>query len=74
MAETSPSSQVIRREAVRLVRQPALVACGSPTTGQQGTLAVVPLLDGDRVAGFEIRCGCGATALVECVYPEEVKS
>jgi hypothetical protein len=74
MADTSPSPQVIRREAVRLVRQPALVACGNPAAQGQGSLAVVPLLDGDRVAGFEIRCSCGSTALVECVYPEEVKS
>jgi hypothetical protein len=32
---------------------------------------VVPLLDGDRLAGFEVRCGCGASAVVECVYAEE---
>ena len=63
---------VIRRDAVRLVRQPAQIDCGSHATGRTtGTLAVVPLLDGDRVAGFEIRCGCGATAVVECVYEKE---
>lgn len=63
---------VIRRDAVRLVRQPALIDCGSDATGKvTGTLAVVPLLDGDRVAGFEIRCGCGASAVVECVYEEK---
>ena len=71
MSEVARSSTIIRRDAVRLVAQPALVECG---TGEHGRptapLAVVPLLDGDRVAGFEIRCGCGAAAIVECVYEE----
>ena len=49
-----------------------IVDCGNGTPGQ-GPLAVVPLLDGDRIAGFEIRCGCGATAVVECVYPTETR-
>lgn len=62
---------MIRRDAVRLVRQPALVECGDVAGPGQGPLAVVPLMDGDRIAGFEIRCGCGASAVVECVYPPE---
>jgi len=63
---------VIRRSDVRLVGQPALVDCGSDAAGRiTGTLAVVPLLEGDRVAGFEIRCGCGASAVVQCVYEKE---
>lgn len=73
MSEASNSQGVIRRTAVRLVGQPALIDCGSNAAGHKaGTLAVVPLLDGDRVAGFEIRCGCGASAVVECVYEKEV--
>lgn len=63
---------VIRRDAVRLVRQPAMVDCGSSTDGHRSQpITVVPLLDGDVVAGFEIRCGCGSTAVVECVYQKE---
>jgi hypothetical protein len=64
---------VIRRDAVRLSPQPALVDCssGAGTEHAARPLAVVPLLDGDRVMGFEIRCGCGATAVVECVYAKE---
>jgi len=58
---------VIRRDTVRMVAQPAMV--GSADEGQ-GPLCVVPLLDGDRVAGLEVRCGCGARAVVECIYPE----
>ena len=70
MAETPHPQGVIRRDTVKLVRQPAMVEVGSVAAGQ-GPIAVVPLLDGDRIAGFEIRCGCGATAVVECVYPTE---
>jgi hypothetical protein len=71
MTDSPHNPGVIRRDSVRIVRQPALVDCGSATAHGQGTLAVVPLMDGDRVAGFEIRCGCGANAIVECVYPTE---
>ncbi|MFM1871825.1 MAG: hypothetical protein RL398_1247 [Planctomycetota bacterium] len=62
---------VIRRDAVRIVRQPAQVGCADANHTGKGTIAVVPLLDGDRLAGFEIRCGCGSTAVVECIYPSE---
>ena len=63
---------VIRGAAVRRVEQPALVDCTSKAEGSVARpIAVVPLLDGDRIAGFEIRCGCGASAVVECVYDKE---
>ncbi|MCK5943473.1 MAG: hypothetical protein KAI24_15940 [Planctomycetes bacterium] len=75
-----PSTQnnVIRRDNVRVVAQPAMLDCGTVTEGGPAVpMAVVPLLDGDRVAGFEVRCGCGASAVVECVYedtpPEEAQ-
>lgn len=49
-----------------------MIDCGAHASGQAPrTLAVVPILDGDRVAGFEVRCGCGARAFVECVYDQE---
>lgn len=58
---------VLRRDAVRVVAHPALVEC--PGGGQPDrTITVVPLMDGDRIAGLEVRCGCGATTLIECVY------
>ena len=70
--ESSNDNNVIRRDNVRLVAQPAMLDCGTATNGKNATpLAVVPLLEGDRVAGFEIRCGCGASAVVECVYEEK---
>jgi hypothetical protein len=72
MTEGTQKPGVIHRSAVRLVQQPALVDCGTVADGHTAQpIAVVPLLDGDRIAGFEIRCGCGATAVVECVYQKE---
>jgi len=72
MAESPSNPGVIHRDSVRLTKSHALVDCGSAAAGRgQGAIAVVPLLDGDRIAGFEIRCGCGTSAVVECVYPSE---
>ncbi|MGK0154034.1 MAG: hypothetical protein ACI9SE_000985 [Neolewinella sp.] len=74
MSKSEPSTEnnVIRRDNVRLVAQPAMLDCGTASEGKSATpLAVVPLLEGDRVAGFEIRCGCGASAVVECVYEDK---
>lgn len=71
MSHIPPKTGIIRRDAVRLAPQPALIDCAAGADGQPGrSLAVVPLLDGDRVAGFEVRCGCGAAAIVECIYEE----
>ncbi len=68
---TAANPGVIRRDAVRIVRQAAMVDCTAGSGAGKGPIAVVPLLDGDRLAGFEIRCGCGCSAVVECVYPSE---
>ncbi|MSR39484.1 MAG: hypothetical protein EXS02_11700 [Planctomycetes bacterium] len=60
------SNEVIRRNTVRLVPQPAMVGCSD---AGQSSISVVPLMSGDRVAGLEVRCVCGARAVIECVYP-----
>jgi hypothetical protein len=74
MTDSHKKPGIIPRNAVRIGQQPVLVDCGSTSDGQRTQpLAVVPLLDGDRVAGFEVRCGCGAAAVVECVYAAEPK-
>lgn len=74
MTDSESKPGIIRRDAVRLVRQPAMVDCGTASNGHAGApIAVVPLLDGDKIAGFEIRCGCGASAVVECIYGEETR-
>ena len=72
----STNNNVIQSDKVKLVAAPAMLDCATVTDGKPAqTMAVVPLLDGDRVAGFEVRCGCGASTIVECVYedtqPEE---
>ena len=69
MTNSEPKG-VLRRDSVRIVKQPAVVDCAGATK-DSGALSVVPLMDGDRVAGLEIRCNCGSSTLVECVYAEE---
>ena len=72
MNPSSDNPGVIRGAAVRRMSQPALVDCSSKGPGDTTRpISVVPLLDGERIAGFEIRCGCGAAAVVECVYEKE---
>jgi hypothetical protein len=62
---------VIRRDAVRFVPLGAVLDWGAPGDEPASKpLAIVPLLDGDRIAGFEVRCGCGAAAMIECVYED----
>jgi len=68
-SKTGTQHNVIRSTSVRMASQPAMLECGTVTDAPAGTpIAVVPLLDGDRIAGFEVRCGCGASTVVECVY------
>ena len=65
----SNKSGIIRRDNLRVVSQPAMLDCGGVTeAGSKSALAIVPLMEGDVVAGFEVRCGCGASAIVECIY------
>lgn len=71
MATPNERPGVIRRDAVRLLKQPVLVDCSTADGDQAQPIAVVPLLDGDRVVGFTVRCGCGASAVVECLFAEE---
>lgn len=67
--------QVIPSRSVRRIPQPVMVDCGSAAPGGgRGPIVVVPLMDGDRVAGLEIRCGCGSATIVECIYQDEEKS
>jgi|SoiMethySBSTD1v2_1073268.scaffolds.fasta_scaffold1000500_3 hypothetical protein len=73
MNEGDNARDVIPAHRVRRVSQPALIDCAE--AGASGNaLSVVPLMDGARVAGIEVRCRCGASVLVECVYDDaEVK-
>jgi hypothetical protein len=66
------TKQVIQRTAVRRIDQPVLIECGHADGKRApGPIVVVPLVDGDRLAGLEIRCGCGSAAVVELVYEEK---
>ena len=60
---------VIRAESVKRIDQPAFVADGAATPG--GAMTVIPIVDDGQVAGIEVRCRCGESVLIECVYAED---
>lgn len=69
MNETAPQRKVIPSGAVRRTTQPVVVDCSPSNHSAAGsTISVLPLMDGDVVAGIEVRCGCGSSVLVECHY------
>ena len=75
MKDSYPERGVIPARAVRRLDQTALVECSSGSKeADNPSLTIVPLVDGDLVAALEIRCTCGASAIVECVYGAEEKS
>gem|GEM_PF-3648766 len=63
----SPSPR-LRAASVRLAGAP-LVVGGKDPAGHR--IAVEPILEGDRIARLEIRCGCGQELTVLCLYGEE---
>lgn len=71
--DDSAKAGVLRGAAVRVLEHPALVECGNDKDSANRAITVVPLLDGQRVAGFEVRCACGSSAIVECVYTNEAQ-
>jgi len=75
MTDSSRKKRVIPARTVRRLNQSVLVDCGSgrAETGEK-RLTIVPLVEGDLVAGLEIRCTCGASAVIECLYDAEEKS
>lgn len=65
-------SKRIPAARVQHVQKPALVACDTTDdAGNTQSMTVVPLVNGDAVAGFEVRCRCGSRAVVDCVYDPE---
>ena len=72
MTDSSRNKRVIPARTVRRIDQSVLVDCGSGSAETANkSLTIVPLVDGDLVAGLEIRCTCGASAIVECLYDAE---
>ena len=62
---------MIPAREVRHVDAPVLVECTSGPDNRSDTMTVIPLAEGNAIHGFEVRCQCGATVVVECVYEEE---
>ncbi len=72
MKDSHSDRGVIPASTVRRLDQKVLVDCGSGhAEGTNQSLTVIPLADGDLIAGLEIHCSCGASAVVECIYGTE---
>jgi len=59
---------VIRAASVHHVAHPAWLTEGG--TGPGSAMTVVPIVADGRVAGIEVRCRCGESVLIECLYEE----
>ena len=56
---------------MRRVEAPVVVECGEAAGAAAGSMTVVPLMTEGRVEGFEVRCQCGSSVVVECLYEAE---
>ena len=68
---TQQQRGVISADNVRRVAQPAMVAEGSSAPG--GAMTVVPIVDDGQIEGIEVRCRCGESVLIECLYAGPTK-
>ena len=62
---------VIPSTHVHRVAAPVVVDGGNASHAHQDTITVIPLMDGDRIEAIEVRCQCGSSVIIECVYEEE---
>lgn len=60
-------SNRIPRGAVRDRSDAVMVAAGGGGVDDR-PIAVIPLREGEVIAGFEVRCSCGSRAVVDCIY------
>jgi len=72
MSESEPARGVIPAHKVRRVTQPALIDCTQQREDGKA-LSILPLMDKDRVAGLEVRCRCGSSIVIECIYDESAE-
>lgn len=70
MSDVGASRGVIRADRVRRVDQPALVDC-QEGRDSSNAMTVVPIMDGEELAGIEVRCACGSSVWIECLYAED---
>ncbi len=72
MAGSSSSNRVIRASDVNRVTQPVLLNCTEQSgEAEASPMAVVPIVDSGVVKGFEVRCRCGSSVVIECIYGEK---
>ncbi len=70
MGSTHAQTGVIPAGSVQRGTHPVIIDCGG---GGETPMAIIPLVEGDHLAGLEIRCQCGANIVLECVYDAPAK-
>ena len=70
MSDPNRARQVIPSRSVRRAEQPVLVDCSASSDGHSGTMTVIPLTENGEIHAFEVRCQCGSSIIVECLYEE----
>jgi hypothetical protein len=72
MKNTASQRKVIPSGSVQRTSHPVLIDCSNVGgSGASRAVSVLPIMDGDLVAGIEVRCGCGSTVTIECLYEAE---
>ncbi len=61
---------MIPSRSVRRTEQPVLVDCSTGADGHAGAMTVIPLTENGQIHAFEVRCQCGSSVIVECLYEE----
>lgn len=62
--------KVLRSNEVREVSQPIMLDPMSGANGSNNSMAIAPVLQGEKIVGIDVRCNCGSRVLIECIYEE----
>ena len=68
MNRSATPRKVIPATSVRHSDQPAFIESNHAVGGGTRAMSVVPLIDQGAVVGIEVRCSCGSSVVIECVY------
>lgn len=60
---------------MRVLESPVLVNHAGHASGEaHGGLSVAPYVEDGRIARIEIRCACGQSVTLECVYDDDASA
>jgi len=70
MSAPKSGANILRPTEVRRISQPIILDPTSGSEGNDNCMSIIPVMDGEEIAGMDIRCNCGSRMLIECVYDE----